>query len=43
LKAGVSVRTSEFVFAKARKELERFEAIPPAELNDIARKIQVIP
>jgi len=39
----ISVKTTEFVYEKAKRAIERFDAIPSAEINEIARKIQAIP
>jgi len=37
------VKTSEFVYGKAKREIERLDAILPADPDEIARKIQAIP
>jgi uncharacterized protein (UPF0332 family) len=43
MNAVVSVKTSEFVYKKAKGAIETFDAIPSGDLNEIARKIQAIP
>ncbi|MCX6621375.1 MAG: hypothetical protein NTY38_09895 [Acidobacteria bacterium] len=43
MKAAVPEKTSGLVFEKAKRAIAEFDAIAPADLDEIARKIQAIP
>ncbi|MDP2998942.1 MAG: hypothetical protein Q8N47_15750 [Bryobacterales bacterium] len=43
MRTAVSMKTSEFLYQKAKGAIEQFDSIPVTELNEIVRKIQAIP